>query len=49
MRELVVSAALAHGGPLRGERLLEILEIDVELNAQGLGIWLADIERSLGS
>jgi hypothetical protein len=49
MRELLVSAALAHGCPLRGERLLEILEIDVELNAQGLGIWLAEIERSLGS
>jgi glyoxylase-like metal-dependent hydrolase (beta-lactamase superfamily II) len=49
MRELLVSAALAHGCPLRGERLLEILEVDVELNAQGLGVWLAGIERALGS
>jgi len=49
MRELLVSAALAHGCSLRGERLQEILEIDVELNAQGLGIWLAEIERPPGS
>jgi glyoxylase-like metal-dependent hydrolase (beta-lactamase superfamily II) len=49
MRELLVSAALAHGCPLRGERLLEILDIDVELNAQGLAIWLAEIGRPPGS
>jgi glyoxylase-like metal-dependent hydrolase (beta-lactamase superfamily II) len=40
MREILVAAALAHGCRLRGEQLLEVLAVDIELNAQGIGIWL---------
>ena len=45
MREILVGAALAHGCQLRGEQLLEVLAFDIELNAQGLGIWLDRISR----
>ena len=45
MREILVNAALAHGCKLRGEQLLEVLAIDIELNAQGLGIWLDGLDQ----
>jgi glyoxylase-like metal-dependent hydrolase (beta-lactamase superfamily II) len=40
MREILVNEALAHGCNLRGEALLEVLAFDIELNAQGLGVWM---------
>jgi glyoxylase-like metal-dependent hydrolase (beta-lactamase superfamily II) len=40
MREILVAGALAHGCRLRGEDMLEVLAMDIELNAQGLGVWL---------
>jgi glyoxylase-like metal-dependent hydrolase (beta-lactamase superfamily II) len=40
MREILVNAALAHGCRLRGEQLLDVLALDIELNAQGIAVWL---------
>jgi len=31
---------LAHGCPLPSGRILELWETDIELNAQGLEVWL---------
>lgn len=45
MREILVDAAQAHGCRVRGEDLLDVLAIDVELNAQGIGIWLDGAEQ----
>jgi glyoxylase-like metal-dependent hydrolase (beta-lactamase superfamily II) len=38
---LYVERAREHGAPLVREQVLELLEIDIELNAQGLEIWFA--------
>jgi glyoxylase-like metal-dependent hydrolase (beta-lactamase superfamily II) len=40
MREILVGEALAHGCTLRGEALLDVLSLDIGLNAQGLAIWI---------
>jgi glyoxylase-like metal-dependent hydrolase (beta-lactamase superfamily II) len=40
MREILVDGALEHGCALRGEALLGLLALDIELNAQGIAIWL---------
>jgi hydroxyacylglutathione hydrolase len=45
MREILVGEALAHGCSLRGEHLLDVLAMDIELNAQGLAVWLDRGER----
>jgi hypothetical protein len=45
MREILVGEALAHGCDLRGERLIDVLAMDIELNAQGLAIWLEREQR----
>ena len=37
---VVTKLAREHGTPLAPERLLELLSLDVELNAQGLEVWL---------
>ena len=44
MREILVGAALAHGCLLRGEQALDLLAFDIELNAQGLGVWLDRVD-----
>jgi len=38
--ELFLGWAREHGTPLAPERVLELLSLDVELNAQGLEVWL---------
>jgi hypothetical protein len=38
--ELLIGRALDHGSPLTKERMRELLALDVELNAQGLEVWL---------
>ncbi len=40
LAELYLSRAQAHGVALPRERMRELLAIDIELNAQGLGIWV---------
>ncbi len=40
MRHLVLEECTRQGLPFSEERLLEVLSIDIELNAQGLGSWL---------
>ena len=35
-----VRRALAHGCDMTPQRVRELLAIDIELNAQGLGCWL---------
>ncbi len=40
MQHLVLEECTRQGLPFSKERLLEILSIDIELNAQGLGSWL---------
>jgi len=40
MQEILVNEALAHGCRLREEQLLDVLALDIELNAQGIGSWL---------
>lgn len=38
--ELHASSAIAHGCGLRRDEIERLLAVDIELNAQGLGIWL---------
>ncbi|WP_267225890.1 MBL fold metallo-hydrolase [Dyella silvae] len=45
LTELYLSRALAHGWHGDRARLLEILAMDIELNAQGLGVWLDSQQR----
>ena len=40
MEELLVERSVAHGCPCPVDEVKALLEMDVELNAQGLGIWL---------
>jgi glyoxylase-like metal-dependent hydrolase (beta-lactamase superfamily II) len=40
LSELYVSRAIAHGIGMSPERIHELLAIDIELNAQGLEVWL---------
>jgi glyoxylase-like metal-dependent hydrolase (beta-lactamase superfamily II) len=49
LTELYFSRAHAHGWQGEREQLLELLGMDVELNAQGLGIWLDNEQRRSGS
>lgn len=48
LTELYLSRALAHGWQGDRARLLEILAMDIELNAQGLGVWLDSQQRRAG-
>lgn len=45
LTEYLVGAALAHGVPLSPDAIAGLLEVDLELNAQGLDIWLKRRER----
>ena len=40
VEELLLGWARDHGTPLPGERVRELLAVDIELNAQGLEVWL---------
>ena len=40
LADLYVTRAAAHGCDLPAQRIRELLAMDIELNAQGLGIWL---------
>lgn len=40
LRALLLERARAHGVALEEARLLELLAVDIELNAQGLDVWL---------
>jgi glyoxylase-like metal-dependent hydrolase (beta-lactamase superfamily II) len=40
LRVLYVGALRAHGCGFSDERIAELLAVDIELNAQGLGVWL---------
>lgn len=40
LRESYVSAAQQHGVTLGAAAIAEVLQMDIELNAQGLGVWL---------
>jgi glyoxylase-like metal-dependent hydrolase (beta-lactamase superfamily II) len=46
VRELFLAWARDHGTPLSPERIQELLALDVELNAQGLEVWLDRGHRS---
>lgn len=45
---LYVERARDHGCAMSAERVRELLEIDIELNAQGLGVWLDEQRRKAG-
>lgn len=45
LSDYYVHRALAHGVALGRQAILEVLEMDIELNAQGLGIWLDRANR----
>jgi glyoxylase-like metal-dependent hydrolase (beta-lactamase superfamily II) len=38
--DLYVEHIRAHGSPLPGQRVIELLAMDIELNAQGMAVWL---------
>lgn len=40
LAELYLSRAVAHAVPQPAERIRDLLHMDIELNAQGLGVWL---------
>lgn len=40
LRELYIQELRAHGSQLGTQAILDLLEMDVELNAQGMGVWL---------
>jgi len=40
LQDLYLQEAAEHGWALQGEELLKLLELDAELNAQGLAIWV---------
>jgi glyoxylase-like metal-dependent hydrolase (beta-lactamase superfamily II) len=40
LAELYIQRLRAHGCTLAGDEVLELLEMDIELNAQGLEVWL---------
>jgi len=42
----LVASALAAGCPVRAERARELLALDIELNAQGMAVWLSRIVRT---
>jgi glyoxylase-like metal-dependent hydrolase (beta-lactamase superfamily II) len=46
MREILVDGALGHGCALRGEELLDLLALDIELNAQGIAVWLDRLQTA---
>jgi hypothetical protein len=43
--ELFCTNLAAHGCTLPREQIAELLDIDVELNAQGMAIWLDRLEK----
>ena len=45
VRDLLVGEARAQGVGLAAERILELLSMDIDLNAQGLNVWLARQQR----
>jgi glyoxylase-like metal-dependent hydrolase (beta-lactamase superfamily II) len=45
LTELYATRALAHGWTGDRTQLLDILGMDIELNAQGLGVWLGNTQR----
>lgn len=45
IERMLVERAGAHGSPLPPERVRELLALDVELNAQGLEVWLGRAKR----
>jgi glyoxylase-like metal-dependent hydrolase (beta-lactamase superfamily II) len=44
-----VQHARAHGCTLRDDEVLSLLALDIDLNAQGLGVWLAGPPPALGA
>ena len=40
VRDLLLGHVAAHGVALSRERILEVIDMDVELNAQGIAVWL---------
>lgn len=47
IRHIMVEEARLHQWKLQGEALLKLLEMDIELNAQGLAVWLDRKQESL--
>jgi glyoxylase-like metal-dependent hydrolase (beta-lactamase superfamily II) len=45
VREIILGHIAAHGVALSRESILEIVDMDIELNAQGIGVWLDSRER----
>ncbi|MFO7578822.1 MAG: MBL fold metallo-hydrolase [Nitrosomonas halophila] len=45
LQDLLLQRLMAHGCILPQDAILSLLQIDIELNAQGLGIWLDQITR----
>ena len=43
LSELYVDRVSRLGGRLPRERVLELLDMDIELNAQGMGVWLKSV------
>jgi hypothetical protein len=47
--ELLMAHVVAHGSRLSRERILDVIGMDIELNAQGLGAWLDSRKQAAGS
>ncbi len=45
LREIYLDRVQRLGGELPRERVLELLDMDIELNAQGMGVWLANAAK----
>ena len=45
MAEIFLGRAREHGSPLTEAEARRLLDLDIRLNAQGLGIWLARPRR----
>ena len=49
MKDVLLKALRVHGCRLPQERIVEFLEMDLELNAQGLQIWLDKNRKVIGA
>jgi glyoxylase-like metal-dependent hydrolase (beta-lactamase superfamily II) len=45
VRQVMLAALEEHGNPVSGEQALGLLAMDIDLNAQGLGVWLDTREK----
>ena len=46
LSELYLERVRRLGGSLSRERVLELMDMDIELNAQGMGVWLGSVAEA---